>query len=43
MVRGVLRRKLGKQVRAEIGMTDDEGHEQKVVVDIPVLHPLSRA
>ena len=39
MIRGVPRRKLGKQVRATIGVTDDEGHEQKVVVDMLVLSP----
>jgi hypothetical protein len=37
MIRGVPRKKLGKQVRAIIGVTDDEGHEQKVVVDMRVL------
>jgi hypothetical protein len=39
MIRGVPRRKLGKQVQATIGVTDDEGHEQKVVVDMLVLSP----
>jgi hypothetical protein len=39
MIRGVPRRNLGKQIRATIGVTDDEGHEQKVVVDMRVLSP----
>jgi hypothetical protein len=37
MIRGVPTKKLGKQVRATIGVTDDEGHEQKVTVEMLVL------
>jgi hypothetical protein len=39
MIRGVPRRKLGTQVRATIGVTDDEGHEQKVMINMRVLVP----
>lgn len=37
LVRGVLRRELGSQVKVTIGVTDDEGHEQKVVAQMRVI------
>ena len=37
MVRGVPRRKLDNQVRAIIGVTDDEGYEQRVAIDMQVI------
>lgn len=43
MIRGVLRGKLGRQVRAKIGVTDDEGHEQKVVIEMHVVSPPPQA
>ena len=39
MIRGVPRRKLDAQVQAIIGVTDDEGHEQRVAIDMRVLPP----
>lgn len=39
LIRGVPRRKIGQQVRATIGVTDDEGFEQKVVIDMRVVSP----
>jgi hypothetical protein len=39
MIRGVTRRKLGRQVRAIIGVMDDEGYGQKVAVNMQVSPP----
>jgi hypothetical protein len=39
LIRGVPRRKLGRQVRAIIGVTDDEGHEERTAFNLCVLSP----
>jgi hypothetical protein len=38
-IRGVPRRKVDKLVRAVIALTDDEGHEEKIAVDMRVVSP----
>ncbi len=37
MIRGVPRRNLDQSVRATIGVTDDEGHEQRITITMRVL------
>ena len=39
LIRGVLRRKLGNEVKVRLAVSDDEGHEQRVTLRMRVLPP----
>ena len=39
LIRGVLRRRLGNEVKVRLAVSDDEGHEQRVTFRIRVLPP----